>query len=340
MSAGAGGGAKAAAPSDASPERAETGFGASRSQPILTRVLSHQTKLDLTDVPEFSNEPGPGHYYNPASKCFSSLGKQKNSKNPSAPGGGFSHTGWNQWEKVVISKGHEGARLCRDSPGFEYHPGQVGASSKRVGPSTFGASVRPDIQEGLGKDSPGPTCNLREGRVLGARAAGSQSAGPGDRKGFGTSERFSKDRVGALGPGQHNCASLLDGGSGKSFGASRNVYDKVLRPNADSTDYKCRTSPGIGPMLRCEVTKGASPVCTIGRAERFAKDRGGSEPGPGYYRQDERSVGLSTSRRSGSASGDTRRPGATVFGKREPKKPRFRIHLAHTTSSRGGWGYF
>merc|ERR550537_47806 len=86
------------------------------TQPSISREISVQAQLDANDVPEFANEPGPGHYFGPENHGFSSLGNQKFSKCPSAPEVKFAHTGWQEWRGVVISKGHSNAFKLVESP--------------------------------------------------------------------------------------------------------------------------------------------------------------------------------------------------------------------------------
>merc|ERR1719326_793148 len=193
-------------------------------QPSLSRDISIQAQLEANDVPEFANEPGPGHYFGPENNGFSSMGPQKFAKNASAPEIAFARTGWQEWKKVIISKGHEGAYKLRDSPGAVY---DLQGDSLNKKTCVIGTGQRPDLSLSLGMNpdgSPGPKYNVRDskphiGEVSGAPKMNSKS----DR--FDTGHRFQ-------GPGPYTGASksLLNGSTGKSFGIGRQAYEKVIRP--------------------------------------------------------------------------------------------------------------
>lgn len=291
--------------------------------------MSLQSQIEANDVPDFANEPGPGHYFNADSANFSSLGEQKLSKCSSAPAMGFPHTNWGHWNKIVISKAHEGTGKCREGHGFTCTPKE----ERCLQSMKMGTSVRPAMSEGMGADSPGPTYNLRDIPGLEDRP----SAQNGKNKSFGMGQRFRKDRAGGLGPGQYDKKELLNGDSGRSFGIGRPAYEKVIRPGWEE-DFRGKTSPGVGPPLDKAMHTGCAPF-TMSQAERFPAPRRNPDPGPGHYRQDERAMVRTTNMRSGSASADTRRPPSCKMGK-PSKKPRYRILLAQRTAIHSGWGYF
>lgn len=297
------------------------------------REVSIQALLEANDVPGFANEPGPGHYFGPENHGFSSFGKQKFAKCPSAPEIGFAQTGWQEWKKVIISKGHEGAYKLRDSPGAVYDiPEGLNVHDPNIERKTMGTSVRPDLSLSLGMNpdgSPGPKYNTRDSKVKPIKI---------------TREQFNSktDRF-ATGHGGHNPPMYsrkdvaLNPGTGRSFGIGRAAYEKVIRPGWEK-DGQCRVSTKIGEnKVGFDPTEEpSSNAYTIGRAPRFPKDRvAAMSPGPGQYRRDERDVS-----RCNSVCSDTRNPTGAPFGRRLPRKPRFRQMLALTTAKHGGWGYF
>jgi len=332
-----------------------------KGQPAAQRELSIQAQLEANDVPEYANEPGPGHYFGPENNGFSSLGPQKFAKCPSAPEIEFARTGWQEWKKVIISKGHEGAYKLRDSPGAVYDIGEGSLDKKTC---VMGTSQRPDLCLSLGMNpegSPGPKYNVRDskphiGDVSGAPKMNSKA------------DRFDTGYKLFQGPGPYDRKdSCLKLGTGRSFGIGRAAYEKVIRPGWEK-DGQCRVSSKIGDLsIWRDLTKEpCSPAQSIGNARRFAEDLdnmtverlrekcrtaglsdSGSRPrlvdrlkdrlgpGPGQYRRDERDMS-----RCSSVCSDTRNASGAPFGRRMPRKPRFRQMLAMTTAKHGGWGYF
>lgn len=301
-----------------------------QSQPSVGREVSLQAQLEANDIPEFANEPGPGHYFGPDNNGFSSLGNQKFAKCPSAPEIKFPRTGWQGWHKVIISKGHEGAYKLRDSPGAVYWKDEpIPPSSLNKKTTGFPKSQRPDLSVSLGmnpKGSPGPAeYNVRDTKPIERKSL----KGTMDSK----AERF-ENRV-HKGPGAYSIKDGLNLGSGKSFGCPRSSYDKVVRPGWEK-EGQCKTSSKIGEgTVWTGLKTDGTGAYRIGKADRFPKDRHMDMPGPGQYRRDERDVSNCSS-----ICSDTRNPGGAPFGRRLPRKPRFRQMLALTTATRGGWGYF
>lgn len=298
-------------------------------QPPANSEVSIQAQLEANDVPEYANEPGPGHYFGPENNGFSSLGEQKFSKCPSAPEIGFARTGWQEWKKVMISKGHEGAMKLRDSPGAVYDLPEDGLS--KVG-TVMGTSQRPDLSMSLGMNpdgSPGPKYNTRDSTVRDIKITREQFNSKTDR--FDTGHKFQ-------GPGPYSRKDVaLNVGTGRSFGIGRSAYDKVIRPGWEK-DGLCKVSSKLGEAkVWTDINKDpSSHAHTIGTASRFPKDRvSAASPGPGQYKRDERDVSRCTS-----VCSDTRNPSGAPFGRRLPRKPRFRQMLALTTAKHGGWGYF
>lgn len=299
-----------------------------------TKELSLQTLLEMNDIPEFANEPGPGHYLNHESSGFNSIGVQRLAKNLSAPEVSFPKTGWDKWNKVVISKSHEGGGKCRDSPGIAYHP----KDQTLAGPSTkIGSSTRPPLSGSLGKDSPGPTYNVRKTYDPDAAAEGAKN------KQFGKAERFrSFDKSGGLGPGQYDRKGELEGGTGRTFGVGRYAFKKVCTPGWE-TEGCGKASPGVGPPLWSDITdvgnkKGQKNPFTIGKSERFPEAKTQNFPGPGHYRQDALDCGKTCFMKNGPVLTGMKRANSCCFGTK-PRKPRFRILLAQNTAERGAWGY-
>jgi hypothetical protein len=293
--------------------------------PTLPKNESLQTQLERNDVPLSAFEPGPGHYFGPASPGFSSLGKQITKKG-SAPEVGFAKTGWKQWEKVVISKHHEGGNRCRLGPGHCYTPADDGLD--KLG-TKIGKGLRPKM--GVDPDaSPGPAYNIRDCPEIGEHLAS-----PKD-KSFGISERFRKKTGGTqLGPGEYAARPTLNLATGRSFGIHRAAYDKVIRPGWE-TEGCGKASPGVGPPMWKDLKKDGSGAYSIGKGARFTEAKSQDFPGPGKYRQTEKDVGATLAK--GSVCSDAQRPGSIKFGK-GPKKPRFRIQLAMNCPN-SGWGYF
>lgn len=306
---------------------------------------SLQTQLELNDIPEFASEPGPGHYFGPGSQGFSALGEQRMAKAPSAPELSFPRTGWDEWSKVLISKGHSNspAFLGKTSTGHEYSPPDT-LNTKSM---KMGTSQRPDLGVSLGIDphgSPGPAYNLRDvpGLALGEGGAlGNGSFEPKPSKGRlnksqGLAPRFDKVRGGSIGPGHYpRKDTALNTATGRSIGAGRSAWEKVITPGWEC-EGRCRASPGPGPPLWRDIKHDGSRSFSMGMAERFPRSTYEScSPGPAAYSQNERGVGKPGKQHLS----DTRTPGQVSFGK-EPKKPRFRMLLAQKTDKHGGWGYF
>eukprot|EP00441_Pelagodinium_beii_P027074 CAMPEP_0197659256 /NCGR_PEP_ID=MMETSP1338-20131121/46871_1 /TAXON_ID=43686 ORGANISM="Pelagodinium beii, Strain RCC1491" /NCGR_SAMPLE_ID=MMETSP1338 /ASSEMBLY_ACC=CAM_ASM_000754 /LENGTH=322 /DNA_ID=CAMNT_0043236093 /DNA_START=92 /DNA_END=1062 /DNA_ORIENTATION=+ len=157
---------------------------------MVLDMMSIQSQLELNDIPESANEPGPGHYFGPESIGFSALGKQKFSKCRSAPEISLPKTGWDNWEKVIVSKAHEGTGKCRTSAGFTNEvPGGLSDAGTKIG-----TSLRPDLAASLGVDpngSPGPTYNIRD--VPSAQIGEAPPHKARENKSFGLANRFSTD---------------------------------------------------------------------------------------------------------------------------------------------------
>lgn len=357
----------------------------SQSHPALpSKEISIQAQLEMNDVPEYANEPGPGHYFGPESSGFSSV------NNKYAKEGlfqdkmiEFPRTGWPSWKKVIISKGHEGPYKLRDSPGPVYAVAESGVTmkthSQREGTgSDFPAASRPDLSLSLGmnpKGSPGPAAyNLREGRPFLKTDSKTKIYGQMDSK----SERFETRTHKGPGPYSRKDVSL-NPSTGRSFGCPRSAYDKVIRPGWEK-DGQCKQSskigegtdigPGISNYIFEDgcwkektyfvngrmkpLSSSNSRAFSIGTAERFPKDRvAAASPGPGQYKRDERDIAKCVHKDTkglladgmkepfqGCVVSDTRNPSGAPFGRRMPRKPRFRQMLALHTSERAGWGYF
>jgi len=296
---------------------------------VVNKEVSIQAQLEANDVPEFANEPGPGHYFGPDNNGFSSMGKQYFAKSASAPQFEFSRTGWKEWEKVIISKGHENAYKLRDSPGAVY--GLPPDSLTKMG-TVIGTGQRPDLSMSLGMNpdgSPGPKYNIRESKPAEIKITREQFNSKTDR--FDEGHKFQ-------GPGPYSRKDVaLNLHNGRSFGIGRAAYEKVIRPGWEK-DGQCRVSSKIGERtVWQDITKDpVSQAPTIGSASRFPKDKAAAmSPGPGQYRRDERDLS-----KCNSVCSDTKNPGGAPFGRRMPRKPRFRQMLAMTTAKHGGWGYF
>lgn len=300
---------------------------------MVLDMMSIQSQLELNDIPESANEPGPGHYFGPESIGFSALGKQKFSKCRSAPEISLPKTGWDNWEKVIISKAHEGTGKCRTSAGFTNEvPGGLSDQAVKIG-----TSLRPDLAASLGVDpngSPGPTYNIRD--VPSAQIGEAPPHKARENKSFGLANRFPTDmRNAGLGPGQYRRKdSAISTGNGRSIGTGRASWEKVITPGWE-VEGQCRSSPGVGPPRWTDINKDGSQAMTVPKAERFPKKSYSTiSPGP-VYNQYERSVS-----RPRQFLSDTRTVSTASFSK-PPKKPRFRLMLATNAAGakHGMWGY-
>eukprot|EP00931_Biecheleriopsis_adriatica_P065524 TRINITY_DN40039_c0_g1_i1.p1 TRINITY_DN40039_c0_g1~~TRINITY_DN40039_c0_g1_i1.p1 ORF type:complete len:315 (-),score=54.95 TRINITY_DN40039_c0_g1_i1:81-986(-) len=301
---------------------------------MALNLSSALTLLDQNDVPESANEPGPGHYFGPESVGFSALGKQKFSKCASAPEVSLPKTGWDNWEKVIVSKAHEGTGKCRTSGGALY---EVGSELNKL-TTKFGTSLRPDLAASLGVDpagSPGPAYNLRD--CPAAQICDAPPPRNRANKSFGGASRFNTDlRTANIGPGQYRRKDVaLRGDTGRSISTGRQAWEKVITPGWE-VEGRCRASPGIGPPNWTNINKHGSRAMSIGKAERFPRTASEScSPGP-IYNQGEREVSNKKQYVS-----DTKTATVVPFAK-PAKKPRFRQQLAANMpgAKHGMWGYF
>eukprot|EP00747_Dinoflagellata_sp_TGD_P075788 gnl/TRDRNA2_/TRDRNA2_158876_c0_seq1.p1 gnl/TRDRNA2_/TRDRNA2_158876_c0~~gnl/TRDRNA2_/TRDRNA2_158876_c0_seq1.p1 ORF type:complete len:355 (+),score=19.73 gnl/TRDRNA2_/TRDRNA2_158876_c0_seq1:106-1170(+) len=295
----------------------------------LYSTPSIQAQLELNDIPESAQDPGPGHYFHPDSYGFSSLGNQKFSKCASAPEIEIPRTGWDQWAKVRISKGHSRVVCGQDSPGPIYGM----PSSLNLKAAKIGTSLRPDLSRALGVDpdgSPGP-----QAYTLPRYDPLNKSCSVKKDRSFGRSARFAVQQgAGNIGPGQYSRKDqCLDLKTGRSFGIGRSYYDRVIRPGWER-EGQGRDGPGPGSPLWRDLHKDGSRAYSIGTAQRFPADRSVANPGPGAYDRRERDMSNLSSYLS-----DTRTPTTVVFGA-HPSKPRLRLGLIGLTCERGCWGYF
>lgn len=313
---------------------AETGSpkGPAKKGPASPKQLSAGTLLDLNELAtfEFANEPGPGHYFGPESVGFGCLGKQRFAKCKSEPEISIPRTGWDKWKKIRISGAHEKTFMGNNSAGCVYNlPDPDKAPAPKIG-----TSLRPALERSLGVDphgSPGPTINIRDTqsviKVLTEREGQV-------KKGFGLAPRFGKAAgAGGVGPGEYGAGKeSVNTQNGRSIGAGRAQWEKVLTPGAPDEGKACE-SKGPGPPLWRDIKKEGSRGMPIGKAKRFPRSYSEScSPGP-VYRRDERDCA-----RTKHYMSDTRNPAVTKFGK-PPTKPRFRMMLALTCNN-AGWGYF
>lgn len=313
-------------------------------------LASVSAQLELNDIPESAHEPGPGHYFGPDSQGFNALGKQMFSKCRSAPEISLPRTGWDEWQKVTVSKASQGTNLGRESPSCAYTvPSTLEGQAPKVG-----TSLRPDLAASLGVDphgSPGPMYNIREsgmmqlgiGRVVKSR----------ENKSFGCADRFRGDARGtSIGPGQYRRKDFaLRGDNGRSIGTGRQAWEKVVTPGWEC-EGRCRASPGVGPPLWTDVSKDGSPGVSMPRADRFPRTAYAScSPGPIYTLPNEREAKFASKAQKKPLPAEKKvmekaklkppPPPPPTCGK-PPKKPRFRMHLVHSLSGakHGMWGYF
>lgn len=313
--------------------------------PRATELMpSIAAQLEMNDIPDGAEEPGPGHYFGPESSGFSSLGIQRFSKNRSEPTISIANTNWDNWAKVHISKGHVAGAKGRDAPG----PGTY-AATKRGGDMSelstlgkmapkVGSSLRQDLSYTLGVDphgSPGPATYPHFAGIEESALCGNARAEKSVR--IGKEPRFQLPPGLEVGPGQYDRKDVaLSGSTGKSFGIGRSYYDKVIRPGWER-EGQGKESSGPGPPLWRDIDKEGSRPHAIPKAMRFKEDREKvNTPGPGAYDRNERNVSTLKS-----VCSDTRNPGGCRFGK-PPRKPRLRQQLALVISNAQGgmWGYF
>jgi len=249
---------------------------------------------------DFANEPGPGYYFGPNSPNYNSIGPQRLGKCQSAPEISLARTGWDNWSKVCITKVHAKAYQGRDSPGANYDiRGGLETKGARMGTST-----RPPLSVVDPYASPGPVYNVAE-TILNVPKVRC-------KKGFGGSTRFRDGPgCGGCGPGEYpRKDSALNSGSGRSIGAGRVAWQKVITPGWE-VEGRCQASPGPGEPLWSDIKQEGSRACGFGRAERFRTLKSQMGPGPGYYKRNERDVG-----RTSQPLSDTRNPPGVRLGKR------------------------
>jgi hypothetical protein len=328
----------------------------SRGKGLGLGTSSLASRLEQNDTYEFMNEPGPGHYYGPDSAGFSGFRSNKDptilSKSSSAPEISFAKTGWDRWERVAISKGHEKSMGGKDSPGtlHELPRALSNISAKfasrdfvRKGSTSHATSgMRPALQHpGC---SPGPNYApknefvgsalddawKRSVRVARARNGDFDDPGRPDKK-QGKAERFTPTRAEGLDDKQIYLNKAITGptGTGKSFGNGRAAWEKVQTPGIECERYG-KTSPGPGPSVRAGGRGLSAPM---GKAERFPRSTFDTDsPGPAAYSQNQHDC-------SNPKLLTSPAPGQCHFGVAS-KKPRFRQVAAMHCSPHGCWGYF
>lgn len=318
-------------------------------------LASVSAQLELNDIPESAHEPGPGHYFGPDSQGFNAMGKQLFSKCRSAPEVSLPRTGWENWQKVTVSKASASTNLGRESPSCAYHVPSTMDIQARIDDGSFqgfGSSNRPDLSLSLGVDphgSPGPTYNVRECPAM--QVGTGPIAKSRENKSFGCAERFREQRGGSIGPGQYRRKDFsLRFDNGRSIGTGRQAWEKVVTPGWEC-EGRCRASPGVGPPLWSEVVRGG---VSMGCAQRFPKAADTScSPGPIYNLQAGPRVAprrpmkkeiketKEKEIKEAKAEKPTQNLPPPTCGK-PSKKPRFRMHLVHSLSGakHGMWGYF
>jgi len=253
------------------PDTKGTMFAEDRHTPVLYATPSYSALYDALEDPE----PGPGSY-----DLQGSLGLQASSKKLTAPSIAMADKNDHAWSKVLISKGHNKALLCRGSPGAGTYNPELTQSQASV---RFSLAKRGDApgMKPAGYESPGPMYDCR-GAPGDPTAEGNFRA----RTVVGKDRRWaSEEQIKAmttLGPGQYESGTAFDGlHLSKTFGCSMRAYDKVITPGFDRF-LVGQLSPGPGPY-REEFARG-------GRSHSFAKatrlrdsKRHMRTPGPGAY---------------------------------------------------------
>lgn len=284
---------------------------------------SHASRLEKESRELQEILPGPGHYFGPDSKGFSSTGPGSLSQTASAPSVTIARTGWDDWQKTLITRKHRGHTTAPDPGKYE-----VALSSL----SQKGVSVARDkrfAKKAATTASPGPVYDVREQHCK----TGSTDIVGNNALRFNNSERFRGDMSGInVGPGQYDrkdAAIKVDFSHGKSFGIGWKAYDKVIRPGWEQ-EGQGRAGPGVGPPMWEETDKLPNKHA-IPRAKRFQKPQD-AVPGPGAYTRSERDLS-----RLKSTISDTRNPRMTKFGK-PTTKPRLRFNVLSQCRD-GNWGY-
>lgn len=290
---------------------------------------------DLGDV----DDPGPGQYFGPDSAGFNALGDQRFSKNKSAPHVSIAHTGWDNWSKVFVTKGHVAGQRGRDAPGpgtykrDEAQLSELNMTSGRRMPK----GERPGMEKSLGVDpygSPGPTYDIRtrHHRIV-------NTTGAAESIRFGKADRWKDTAPGArlnVGPGQYarkDTAIRLDPAIGRSFACGW----QSVRKQHPGPGYEQKGFEGSGPgdPLWKDIKKNGEKAHYIGQEKRFRMQelQQSTTPGPGAYDRTERDVTNNKCFVSGMKSAS-----ACSFGK-PAKKARFRQRMA-ALCPHGMWGYF
>lgn len=300
-----------------------------------TPSVINNLREDVGDV----DDPGPGQYFGPESAGFNALGDQRFSKNKSAPHVSIPRTGWDNWGKVFVTKGHVAGQRGRDAPGcgtYLTEEAQLSSLNTRSG-RRIGKGVRPGMEKSLGIDpygSPGPSYDIRtrHHRIL-------NTTGAAESVRFGRADRWKDTAPGArlnVGPGQYarkDSAIRLDPAIGRSFA---NGW-KSVRKQHPGPGYEQKGFEGHGPgePLWKDIQKNGEKSHYIPKEKRFKLQelQQSTTPGPGAYDRTERDVSNKSCFISGMRSAS-----ACSFGK-PAKKARFRQRMA-ALCPHGMWGYF
>lgn len=275
--------------------------------------------------------PGPGHFFGPDSRCFSSFGKIVTSQVASAPEITLPKTAWDSWEGVKITNSHmnkalKGAEKLLSAGDYSFN---LCTLSKK------GISVSKDKRfkkKGFVTASPGPIYDIRE-----HHAKDVTTNIPGCKASrFSHANRFLKN-LGELNvaPGQYerkDTGIRIDFATAPGFGVDRKAYSKIVRPGWEEDRY-ATAGYGVGPPLWTELVR-EGVAMTIPKAARFPKVKiSKSAPGPGHYPRTERDVS-----KLGSRISDVRNPMTCKFGKPD-KQPRLKMEVLQRCEP-GCWGYF
>jgi hypothetical protein len=210
-----------------------TGNSASLGQSSSVALYGQPSYSSLYVEPE-DLEPGPGTYDIPPG-----IGYQHESTKESLPQVSLTAKHDRSWAKVMITKAHNDAFKCRDSPGPGTYKPQFVPNQARI---RFGTGKRKPLAD-TNFRAPGPVYEVR-----------GVPDNPEAQTKFGKADRFSRDgtslaaQLASAGPGQYELDTVFDGMSlAKSFGASHRAYDKVRFPGSER-QFVGRNSPGPGAL--------------------------------------------------------------------------------------------
>jgi len=302
--------------------------------PALYGKESVASLIEKKELESLDLEPGPGAYFGPDSSGFSAMGDQRFSQKKTEPGVKFARTGWKEWERVFITKGHRPADAGHDVPGAGRYRSMEDLSTLAGDTGVAMPKGKRWTKKQHSSASPGPRYDIRGKHV----ADVTTNTKKNNACKFSRGDRFQKPSKSGIdvGPGQYTRkdeAIKLDYATAKSFGLGFHAYERVICPGWEKAGQG-KESSGPGPPLWRDPLN-ASDVRThaIPKGPRWARTRSQDVPGPGHYpRREQDTSNLNC------ALAQVRNPVSIKFGK-PARKPRFRQGLLLKCDN-AGWGYF